>query len=119
MTVRVALVEAPGVIGDLLEGLIRGDPQFTLVGRYEHPDQLHEVVDIVVMCTTDASIPPLATRLIEDRVCRSFVALSARGKDVQVRCRDGREVRLAQASPVELLDAMKNAIALNGAAPIV
>jgi hypothetical protein len=118
VTVSVALVEAPGVIGDLLAGLIRGDQQFTLVGRYEHPDQLHQAVDIVVMCTPDASIPPVATRLIGNGVCRSFVALSARGKDVQVRRGDGREYRLAQASPVELLEAMKQAIASNGGVPI-
>jgi hypothetical protein len=122
VTVSVAIVEAPGVSGDLLEQLIRGDPQFTLIGRYEHPHELREAgvsaVDIVVMCTPDRSLPSFATQLIDDRVCRSVVALSTRGKDVHVRCGDGRELRLSQASPTELLDAMRQAIASNGGGPI-
>ena len=111
MTITVALAQVPGILGDLLEGVIQEDPAFRLLARVAEPEDVVTAVggqelDAVVVCSVDGSVPCLAERLL-DGICSAVVAVSPDGKSASLRVGDRETVRVRNPSPGELLDAIR------------
>lgn len=108
MPITVALVQAPGLLGDVLESVISKDPAFILVARVEAQDRLSaaaERLDAVVVGSPDGSISGEAARLLD--YASVAVAVSADGKRASVRGRGGDTAVLQDPSPQQLLHTIR------------
>jgi hypothetical protein len=114
--IDVALVQAPGLLGDLLERVIQRDPEFHLVARVEDPISggspfRGRVLDAVIAVTPDGSIPADQSPLHGWAGSRAFVAVAADGKHASLRSVTGPDAALADFAPGELTAALQHALA--------
>ena len=116
MPIIVALVQAPGVFGDLLETVIERDPEFELGVRVGDETELADLhteprLDAVIVSTQNGSIPPIAGRLLDERACGIVVAIATDGKNASLESLREGPTPLRAVSPDQLLAAIRRALA--------
>jgi hypothetical protein len=120
VTINVALV-ASGVLGDLLVGVIERDTEFRLIARAEDVTSVPRLggraeMHAIVVCTPTGAVPPAMQRLSESGACCALVAITPDGKTAWIHHPRSDPRPLRDLSPDELLAAIRDAVAVEGAA---
>jgi len=115
VTIRVALVSASGIRGDLLESVVERDPEFHLISRSADLTSTADALaglpsDAVVVWTLSGEVPREAELLLDARSFRALVSVTPDGKDVRLRVPGGEQEHLENPSPTRLLDAIRDAV---------
>lgn len=110
--INVGLAAAPGVLGDLLAGVIERDPEFHLTARTEDQRSLAALaakrdIDAVIVCEPRGSGAGAAPPLLD--ACHTVAVIEDDGKDVVLHARRRRD-NLGGLSPGQLLAEISRAV---------
>jgi hypothetical protein len=115
VTIRVALVSASGIRGDLLERVIERDPRFHLISYSADLTAVAGTLvslpnDAVIVWSLSGEVPREAERRLTAGRLRALISVTPDGRDVRLRVPGRAQQSLKNPSPSSLLDAIRNAV---------